>query len=222
MIDVLTGLIEWMEGLPPLLMYGTILLIAFGENVVPPIPGDMIVVFGGYLAGTATLNIWIVIALSTIGGTLGFMTMFILGNRLGGAISDPARLRRLPKDQIQVGKEWLQRWGFGLIAANRFLSGTRSIISLVAGMAHMHPGRVLLFSAISAAVWTCVIAWLGYFLGDNYELVGHYLAVYGKIIFWLVFAVAVAYAARRYVRRRAALSDTADDPVSTGSTHEEE
>ena len=86
----------------------------------------------------------------------------------------------------------------------------------------MHPGRVLLFSGISSAVWTCVIAWLGYFVGDNYEIVGGYLAIYGKIIFWLVIAFGVAYATRRYLRRKAALSGNTEDTPSTGSMHSEE
>ncbi|MFV1979940.1 MAG: DedA family protein, partial [Rhodothermia bacterium] len=72
MLDLLTQTLDWMARLPPVLMYLTVLVIAYGENVVPPIPGDMIVVFGGYLAGISTLNIWVVILLSTIGGTAGF------------------------------------------------------------------------------------------------------------------------------------------------------
>ena len=190
-----------MAALPPSLMYLTILVIAYGENVLPPIPGDMIVVFGGYLAGISTLNIWGVIILSTIGGTLGFMTMFLLGNRLGEAILDPHKLRWLPKDQVMVGRKWLQRWGFGLILANRFLSGTRSVISLVAGTAHMDSGKVLLASTISSAVWTCLIAWGGYLVGDNWEIVGEYLAVYGRIMIWVAVLAVLGYVGWRFFRR---------------------
>ena len=194
-------MIDWMAGLPPSLMYLTILVIAYGENVVPPIPGDMIVVFGGYLAGLATLNIWVVIILSTIGGAAGFMTMFFLGKRLGEAIMDPHKYRWLPKDLIIVGKKWLQRWGFGLIAANRFLSGTRSVISIVAGMAHMDTKRVLIYSTISAVVWTCLIAWGGYLVGDNWEVVGDYLAGYGRFMLWIVVAFLAGYIGWRFFRR---------------------
>lgn len=206
MIDLLTQTIDWMANLPPILMYLLILVIAYGENVLPPIPGDMIVVFGGYLAGISTLNIWIVIILSTIGGAVGFMTMFVLGNRLGEAIMDPHKYRWLPKDQIQVGRRWLQRWGLGLIAANRFLSGTRSVISIVAGMAHMPSRKVLVFATISALVWTSLIAWAGYLLGDNWEIVGDYLEVYGKIMLWLVAAFVIGYVAWRFFRRREAIT----------------
>lgn len=199
-------------------MYLTVLVIAYGENIVPPIPGDMIVVFGGYLAGISTLNIWVVILLSTIGGAAGFMTMFLLGNRLGEAILDPRKLRWLPKDQIMVGRKWLQRWGYGLILANRFLSGTRSIISLVAGMAQMDTRKVLALATISSAVWTFLIAWAGYLVGDNWGIVGEYLTVYGRFVLWAAILFVAGYVGWRFFRRhegnvRAAADKTADAVV---------
>ena len=51
MADLVSEFVTWMEALPPLWAYCIVFLIAYGENVVPPIPGDLIVVFGGYLAG---------------------------------------------------------------------------------------------------------------------------------------------------------------------------
>jgi len=209
-LDLLTQTIDWMTSLPPSLMYLTVLVIAYGENVVPPIPGDMIVVFGGYLAGISTLNIWVVILLSTIGGAAGFMTMFLLGNRLGEAILDPRKLRWLPRDQIMVGRKWLQRWGYGLIFANRFLSGTRSVISLVAGMAHMDTRRVLVLATISSAVWTFLIAWGGYLVGDNWEIVGEYLTGYGQFMFWGAVVFVASYVGWRFFRRHEGKVNAAD------------
>ena len=213
MIELLTDLVAWMESLPPALMYLLILAIAYGENVVPPIPGDMIVVFGGYLAGKAALSLTGVIALSTIGGAAGFMTMYYLGLRLGSAIMRPDKYRWLPKDQIATGQRWLNRWGYGLIAVNRFLSGTRSVISLVAGMARMPGQPVLIASSFSSLIWCALIAWLGYVVGDNWEVVAEYLAIYGRIIFWLVFAIVVSYAGYRIFRRKKAVASMIDDQI---------
>ena len=54
--EVLTDIVEWMSSLPVLWAYFSILVIAYGENVVPPIPGDMIIVFGGYMRGMGRLE----------------------------------------------------------------------------------------------------------------------------------------------------------------------
>jgi len=208
MVDVLTDLATWMEGLPPELMYLMILMIAYVENVFPPIPGDMIVVFGGYLAGKSALMLSGVILFATIGGAAGFMTMFFVGGRIGTAIMQPNRFRWLPKDQIATSRRWLSRWGYGLIAVNRFLSGTRSVISLVAGMAKMRIRPVLIASTFSAAIWCALIAWLGYIVGDNWEIVGHYLAIYGKVVLWVMVVGIVLFAVYRLLRRKKALTDT--------------
>ena len=167
MENVFADLIEWMAGVPPLWAYLILLIIAYGENVLPPIPGDLVVVFGGYLVGLGKLNFVVVVVLATVGGAAGFMTMYALGARLGKAVLEPDRYRWLPKPYIFKAQDWMKRWGYGVVAANRFLSGARSVISLAVGMAHMDVGRTAAFATLSAAVWTTLITLAGYIVGDN-------------------------------------------------------
>ncbi|GIV60471.1 DedA family protein [Rhodocaloribacter litoris] len=180
--ELFTDIFEWMAALPPLWAYVALLVIAYGENVVPPIPGDMVVVFGGYLVGVGRLDFTVVVVLATLGGALGFMTMYAIGYRIGEAVLDPRRLRWLPKDRIRQARRWVRRWGYWVVAANRFLSGLRSVISLTAGMAHMHPWKTAAFATLSAAVWTTLIAYLGYMVGENWEVVRGYLRTYGWVV----------------------------------------
>lgn len=207
--DFLTDLIEWMTALPAMWAYGIILLVAYGENVVPPVPGDMVVVFGGYLVGIGKLNMISVIVLSTVGGSLGFMTMYAIGYRIGRVILEPERLRWLPKAKINTVRLKLQRWGFGIVAANRFLSGLRSVISLTVGMAHMSPLKTTFYATLSAAIWTALIAWAGFFVGDNWARVSDYLRSYG----WFVMGAIVIFTGIQiayYVRNREGWLDPGD------------
>ena len=50
--------------------------------------------------------------------------------RLPETTLDPDRYRWLPKQYIFKAQVWMKRWGYGVVAANRFLSGARSVISL--------------------------------------------------------------------------------------------
>jgi membrane protein DedA with SNARE-associated domain len=202
MLDWFSNFFTWMQGLSPVWAYATLLVIAYGENVAPPIPGDMVVVFGGYLAGLGQLHLGVVIVLSTIGGALGFMTMFAVGVRLGEAILDPDRYRWLPRDGIEKARRWLQRYGYGVVAANRFLSGARSVISLTAGMAQMDTWRTLFWCTVSAFVWTGLISYAGYAVGDNWELVVTYLRAYGRVILTLLLLAAAVLVGRWYWRQR--------------------
>lgn len=192
----------WLEGLSPLWAYAAILAIAYGENVVPPVPGDMVVVFGGYLAGIGQLDLPVVVLLGTLGGAAGFMTMFALGYRVGDAVMAPDRLTWLPKDQVHRVHGWLHRWGYGVVAANRFLSGARSVISLAVGMAHMAPGRTFVWATFSALVWTLLITWAGYAVGENWEAVRGWLAAYGRVMVTLLLLAAAVVAGRWWWRRR--------------------
>ena len=202
LVEIFSNFFDWMGSLPTLWVYVTLLIIAYGENVVPPIPGDLVIVFGGYLAATGQLSLTLVFILATIGGSLGFMTMFVWGWRLGDALLDPDRFKWLPKDKIVKVSGWLKRWGYGIILANRFLSGARSVISLAAGMAQMKPWNVFLYATFSAAVWTALIAYLGYVVGDNWRIIGSYLQIYGRIMFWLMVSGAVIWYFVRWRKRK--------------------
>ncbi|MFB6247944.1 MAG: DedA family protein [Salinibacter sp.] len=209
MLEWFSNFFAWMQGLPPLWAYLTLLIIAYGENVAPPIPGDMVVVFGGYLAGLGQLHLGVVVALSTAGGALGFMTMFALGYRLGERILNPDRLPWLPRDGVEQARRWIHRYGYGVVAANRFLSGARSVISLTAGIARMDPWRAFLWCTVSALVWTGLISYAGYAVGDNWGLVVTYLRAYGRGILTLLLLGAAGLLVRWYWRREARPADEA-------------
>jgi membrane protein DedA with SNARE-associated domain len=172
--------------------------VSYTENVVPPIPGDMFVVFGGYMVGAGSLNIYLVILVSTLGGAAGFMTMYAIGHRIGHVVLVPKRYRWLPENRIKRVRQLLADWGFGLVVANRFLSGLRSVISLTVGMAHMNVGRTAVFSTVSALVWTALLALVGYFLGENWEAVQVYLRNYG----WFITALIVVFVVIHGIRLR--------------------
>ena len=189
--EMLADIVEWMSGLPPGMAYLTIFSVAYLENVLPPIPGDMLVVFGGFMAGQDLLNAWNVVALATIGGGLGFMSMYAIGHKVGHGLLDSTRYKWLPKKRIFRVKEHLQRWGFSLILANRFLSGLRSVISLTVGMAHMSVGRTTAYSFASALVWTALLTWAGVYVGENWIVVGEYLRTYGAVVTGLILLFVV-------------------------------
>ena len=202
----ISDLVDWMTALAPAWAYLVVFVIAYGENVLPPVPGDLVVVLGGYLVGLGRLDFVVVVLLATVGGALGFMTMYAIGRRIGDAVLDPHRLRWLPKREVRRVRTWLQRWGYGVIAANRFLSGARSVISLTVGMAQMDAWKTLLLATLSAAVWTALIAYAGYALGDNWEVVLDFLRRYGQVVLALV-VVFIAIQLYRAYRRRVGRGD---------------
>jgi membrane protein DedA with SNARE-associated domain len=190
--------VNWMLALPPLWGYAIVLVIAYGENIMPPIPGDMVVVLGGYLAGRGHLHFGLVVLLSTLGGALGFMSVYALGRVMGPRVLAPGRYDWVPHTQVERVQQWLHRYGYGVVAANRFLTGARSVISLAVGVAQMSAWKTATFATLSALVWTSLISYAGYTLGENWRVVASYLETYGWTVGTLLLLLIVGWAVRRY------------------------
>jgi membrane protein DedA with SNARE-associated domain len=126
------------------------------------------------------------------------MTVYAAGRRLDEVLLDPRRFRWLPKGDIRRAEGYVARYGYAVVAANRFMPGVRSVIALSVGMSHLPAGRVAAFAALSATVWAALVGTLGYALVDNrvalvrmlggFERVGTVLVVLlvAGLVLWLV------------------------------------
>ncbi|MEZ4695135.1 MAG: DedA family protein [Rhodothermales bacterium] len=214
MNDLLTDLVGWIDTLSPAVIYIVLLAIAFGENVLPPIPGDLVIVFAGYLVGLDRLQFFPSVALASLGGAVGFAAMFLIGRRLGSAILAPDRFTWLPKQRLSRGLDEVGRHGYWVVLVNRFLPGLRSVISLSAGMSAMGFWRTMLASAASAVIWSWLMVYAGKRLGENWEYVGVIIRKYSEY-FIVVLALLAVVRIVFYVRsRRSGTADRSQNHVN--------
>jgi membrane protein DedA with SNARE-associated domain len=191
--QIIQSVVEWISMVPPSGIYLILFGIAYVENLIPPMPGDVIVAFGGYLAAEGVIAIMPLWGFTVIASVLGFMTMYWLGYKWGVQIEenreDHLLLRFIDYKYFKRGKKWMGRWGQGVILANRFLAGTRSVISLTAGMSHLHLARTIVSSLISSILWNALLIGMGWVIRDNWKIIGEYLSNYGKVILLLIVVV---------------------------------
>src|SRR3972149_3231653 len=74
--SALEPFIHTLESLSPALIYCSLFAVAYIENVFPPSPSDVVVVFGGYLVGLGTIDFTVALAVTTTGSITGFLTMY--------------------------------------------------------------------------------------------------------------------------------------------------
>lgn len=196
-----------MAALPPAWIYAVVLGIAWGENVIPPVPGDVAIVVAGSLVALGLVAPVPTLALTIAGSTLGFLTMYAIGRRLGDAVHDPARLRWIPRAPVRAVERWFERWGLAVVGANRFLAGGRAVIALMAGASRLPAGRVAAWASVSATLWCTLLVGGGYLVGSEWERVLRVLRAYGRVVTVLVGLVALAVGIRlwrgwRATRRR--------------------
>lgn len=198
-------IVQLIETLPPLSIYLVFFLVAYLENVIPPIPGDVLVAFGGYLAAESVIGLVPVLLLTTIASVIGFMTMYWIGHRWGEQIEQKRKgvrvLRFIPVKYLNKVRSWMQKWGVGVVLANRFLAGTRSVISLAAGLGHTRISSTILCSTISSVLWNGILLGFGWVVHENWQLIGEYLSIYGKIILAVLALYVLIRIGIRYYRK---------------------
>ncbi len=186
----------------PLVAYLVLFVSAFIENTFPPIPGDTVTVIGAYLITTGQLSFLGVWMSTTLGSVLGFFTMYLIGVRLGiGFLKKESRAKIFPAGQIIKVEVWFDKYGLWVILANRFLSGTRSVISLFAGIFNLKWVPVLLLATISAFVWNGLLMWGGYLLGNNWRHIIDLIGGYNKIMLIITLMV-IAGSVLIYYRKK--------------------
>lgn len=194
--------VDWIETLPALHIYLIFIGIAYVENVLPPIPGDLLVAFGGYLAAEQVIGFMPVLMMTTIASVVGFMSMYAIGYYFGDQIEKLQKkhwiVRFIDIKYFDRGKLWMDRWGQGVVLANRFLAGTRSVISILAGITKTNIPATVLSSFISSILWNTILLSFGWIVHENWQIIGHYLNVYG----WFILILLIVLAAARYAYRR--------------------
>ena len=198
------SLLHSLETANPLWAYFILFISAFIENIFPPIPGDTVTVFGAYLVGRGFLNFWGVLISTTLGSIAGFMAVFALAYWIEWKLIEKYRPKWVERSKIDRVEKWFRQYGYWIVLINRFLSGIRSIISLVAGLSKMNTLLVFLLALISCFVWNGALIGLGALLGENWELIGHFLKVYNQIVIIALVVGIVIFAGYRFYRSKKA------------------
>jgi membrane protein DedA with SNARE-associated domain len=196
-------MLHWIAHLVNSLSYWGVAILMAVENVVLPIPSELIMPLAGFKTARDQMTLLGVIAAGTAGSVLGGLPLYYAGYALG-----EDRLRR-----------WIQRYGKWVLmrgkdldrAAERFsgnsflevtigqlLPGIRGLISIPAGVARMNVGLFLLANLIGTLVWCTVLAVAGRLLGRNFTKIHEFLGPTG----WAILALLVVALAYWLIRRK--------------------
>jgi len=179
---MLEAVTNWFAVLDPVWLYTALFVAAYLENILPPVPGDTVVVFAAWLVGRTTHDFGAVFLATTAGSQAGFMTYYALGRLIAPDYFERRNFRLLPAESFVRARRWFERWGYWVVLVNRFLSGVRSVISIVCGMYRMSWLRVLVLSSAGAAVWNGMLIGAGFLLGSNWKAIEGILQKYNQAL----------------------------------------
>lgn len=188
--------------------YLGIFLLILVENVFPPIPSEVILLFGGALTVGTEMSLPMVILVSSVGSVVGAIVLYFLGkvlktNRLKQLFAGRfGKTLRLKPEYVDRASSWFNRFQNRAVFVCRFIPLIRSLISIPAGINEMNLPLFLLLTAVGSAIWNTVLVLLGAYLGSTWETALPYIKEYSVIIITICVIAAVAYVAYKLKKRR--------------------
>lgn len=171
------------------------------ESACIPLPSELVLPLGGFLAATGKITLMQAMMAGQLGGLAGSIVAYYVG-RYGGRtlLERYGKYVLISKHELDVADGWFARRGELTVFIGRLLPGVRTFISLPAGVAEMNFGRFLFYSFLGMLPWSIAFTYAGFRLGGAYEQVRVYLHKFDlAIIVALVLLVAsfVWYKLRR-------------------------
>lgn len=193
--DILHSLADF----APIWIYLSLFLFSFIENIFPPSPSDVVIIVAGSLISTNVIHFIPTLVVTTLGSVLGFMTLFFFGAQVDKRIIEKGRFKFLSTDALAKAEKWFSKYGYWIILGNRFLSGTRAVISFFAGLSQLDVKKTFLLAAASSFVWNLLIISLGVLFGNNIALVDRYLKAYSNIVLVITLVIVVILVLRYFL-----------------------
>ena len=165
-------LVEWIFHLGYL---GIFLLMAIESSFIP-FPSEIVLIPAGYLAYQGEMNIFLILISAVLGSLVGaFVNYFIalyLGRRF---ILRFGKYFFIKEETLAKLDAFFQNHGHISTFTGRLIPGIRQLISIPAGIARMNKMEFTLYTTLGAGIWSLILILLGYFIGENQELLHRYL-----------------------------------------------
>lgn len=144
------------------------------ENIVPPVPSELIMGLGGIAVARGHMEFVPLVVAGTVGTVIGNLFWFELGCRLGYQRLRPVidrwgRWLTVDWHEVERLHAFFKRHGGWVVFVFRFLPTFRTMISLPAGILHMPRWKFLLWTTAGSAIWNAALAAAGLFLGSRFH-----------------------------------------------------
>ncbi len=146
------------------------ILVACGLGV--PLPEDISLILGGFLAHKGAADLSLMMAIGFGGILVGDSLIFLAGRRLGAQVgrSPTGFFAKIVTPEKRAKVEAL----FGLhgqkiVMIARFLPGVRAVTYFTAGSAGMSYARFIFWDGLAALLSAPFFVWLGFYFGDKLD-----------------------------------------------------
>ncbi len=178
--------------------YLGILLLMTIESSFIPFPSEVIIPPAAYLAQKGEFNIYLVVFFGILGSLIGalinYYLAYFLGRKIVYSLVDKKifKIVMLNSKKIEKSEKFFLKYGNESTLIGRLVPIIRQLISLPAGFSKMKLKNFIFYTSIGSGIWTIILAFLGYYLGANKNLLEKYFKEI-EILFLVVGLAAFIY-----------------------------
>ncbi len=174
--------------------YSAILLAMFLENLIPPIPSELIMPLGGFYVYQGQLDFFPVVLAGLLGTVIGALPWYGIGRlvnekRLEQWLAKHGRWIGITPQELSRSRTWFNKYGVSLVFWGRLIPGIRTLISVPAGVELMPIMPFLLWTTAGSLIWTLFLTISGFYLGDGYGKIENWIKPFSSIFKTIIIVI---------------------------------
>ena len=166
--------------------YLGIFIAAFAETIFPPIPSELIFPLAGFVGFNSNftyIETFFMAVSGAVGATIGAIVIYLISFKIGRiAIIKIGKYVFVSEKKIESAEKWFEKYGVYAVFLGRMAPGVRELISVPAGIARMPFTKFVTFTFLGSLIWSLILVFSGYFLGNSWDSLSETLSKYFPII----------------------------------------
>jgi membrane protein DedA with SNARE-associated domain len=196
-------MLQWIVHLVASLNYLGVAILMAIENIILPIPSELIMPLAGFETASGRMKLARVILAGTIGSVAGSLPLYYAGcalgkDRLSTWVEKYGRWMMIRGNDLERATKHFSGNNVRAVVIGQLIPGVRGLISLPAGVARMNLALFLGANFVGTFIWCTVLAVAGRLLGANFTKIHKFLGPVG----WSILALLVAALIGRIFWRR--------------------
>jgi len=203
---MISTIIDWLVNTISTLGYPGVAIAMFLESFFAPIPSEIILPFSGFVCARDGMNIYITIIVASLAAYLGTLPFYFIGrwgkNGVDKFLRKFGKYLFISSSDLDKAYKAFDKYGNGIVFLGRLIPIIRTVISFPAGVARMNFGIFSLYTLLGSFLWSSILAFSGFLLGENWGIVEGYVSKYEKAIYVVLIILAVVYVIRGIYKLR--------------------
>ena len=185
--DFSTFILDFIQSLG----YSGVFILMTLESALIPIPSEIVMPFGGFLAHKGILSFTGVVLAGAVGNLVGSLISYYIGyvvheDTLLRLIQKYGKFVLINKTDYLKCSGWFKKHGDGVAFFSRLIPGVRTFISLPAGIFRVNILKFSIYTFVGSLIWSYFLTYIGFYLGANWD---SFTSFFGKFQYVVIAAV---------------------------------